>query len=64
MQTVPRASKKAAVQKESRCDPVVQAPQAEGQAETDTTDEQAAYVASWRVDRTLQLAADISNMCT
>jgi len=63
MQTVPRASKKAAVQKESRRDRVVQAAQA-GQTDSDMTDEQAAYVASWRVDRTLQLAADIPSICT
>ena len=61
MQTVPRASKKAAAQKESRLDPVVQRPHAEGQ--TETTAERDTYVASWRVDRTLQLAADMSNMC-
>ena len=29
-----------------------------------TEDEQAAYVAAWRRDKTLQLAADISNVCT
>ena len=28
-----------------------------------TDDDQAAYVGAWRLDKTLQLAADISNLC-
>jgi len=61
VQTVPRASKKSYVQKDSQL-----APRAgtEVQAEKTATDEQAAYVTAWRVDKTLQLAADISNLCT
>ena len=60
VQTVPRASKKAVVQKESRFDPVRKGVE----TEKTETDEQSAYVAAWRVDKTLQLAADISNLCT
>jgi len=68
-QTVPRSSKEAAVQKEkdSRLGSVVDARRTEGQpqeAEMTLTDEQAAYVSTWRLDNTLQLAADISNICT
>jgi len=63
VQRVPRSSKKADVEKQSQFDPA-QAAHAQDQAVDSTTDEHAAYIAAWRVDKALQLAADISNLCT
>jgi len=61
VQTVPRVCKKAAAAtRKAGYDAAAAAAPAEKQS---ATDDQRDYVAAWRVDRALQLAADVSNFC-
>ena len=62
MQTVPRVCKKAAVETRKAGYDAAAAAAAAAEKQS-ATDDQRDYVAAWRVDRALQLAADVSNFC-
>jgi len=61
VQTVPRVCKKAAVETPRKAG--YDAAAAAAAEKQSATDDQRDYVAAWRVDRALQLAADVSNFC-
>jgi len=65
VERVQTAVKKKAVEKQARkSDPAAAAPPPPRTDVSVQSDEQAAYVAAWRVDRALQLAAGVSSFCT